>query len=166
MRTPICRPCAIGNSLCPACQAKLSSGEISELDIEVSRIIYKVNEFYNLSLASFTHAIDVGEQVIIFTDGEPGVLIGRGGRVISAISSALGKRARVVSQSPDARRMLEDLIFPAKIIGINESYSASGESWLLIRVKKEGLKLARMDISKLEPIVSRWMNKPIKFAFE
>jgi hypothetical protein len=62
--------------------------------------------------------------------------------------------------------MLEDLIFPAKIIGINESYSASGESWLLIRVKKEGLKLARMDISKLEPIVSRWMNKPIKFAFE
>ena len=165
MKAPICRACAIGETLCPSCQSKLSSGAISRLDVDISRILYKINEQHNLSLASFTRALDAGAQVLVFTDAEPGVLIGRGGRVVSALSAALGRRVRVLSESGDARRRLEDLLSPVKIGGINEAYIA-GRTLMRIRLSKEDERLLPLDVRALEPLVSKWMGKPIEFVFE
>ena len=165
MQTPICRPCAISDSLCSSCQSKLSSGSISKLDVDVSRILYRVNEQHNLSLASFSHALDCGAQVLLFTPGEPGVLIGRGGRVVSALSAALGRPVRIVSEQGDPRRSLEDLLSPVKIIGINETYRA-GAPLLHIRLNKEEEGYLRIDVRALQPLVSKWMGKPVEFVFE
>ena len=165
MKTPICQPCGWGSSLCPVCTEKLASGAISPLDVEVSRILYKINEQHNLSLASFTHAMDMGEQVLVFTDTEPGVLIGRGGKVVSALSAALGKRVRIISQNGDGRRSLEDLLMPVKIAGINEFFH-DGEARLKIRLMKEDQSRLSVDIRPLQPLVSKWMGKPVEFVFE
>jgi len=165
MKTPICQPCGWGKPLCSDCQGKLSAGAISTLDVEVSRLLYKINEQHNLSLASFTHALDLGDQVLVFTDTEPGVLIGRGGKVVSALSAALGKRVRIIAESGDARRSLEDLISPVKVAGINEAYRG-GETRIRIRIAKGDEGNLRMDVRKLEPLVSKWMGKPVEFVFE
>ena len=165
MQTPICRPCAISDSLCPACQSKLASGALSKLDVDVSRILYKINEKHNLSLASFSHALNADGQVLVFTPGEPGVLIGRGGQVVSALSAALGKRVRIVSESGDARRSLEDLLSPVKILGINESYHG-GQACLRIRLSVEDEARLRVDVRPLSSLVSKWMGKPVEFVFE
>ena len=103
--------------------------------------------------------------MLVFTDTEPGVLIGRGGKVVSALSAALGKRVRVIAESGDARRSLEDLISPVKISGINEVYHA-GEAQLRIRIAKEDEGDLRVDVRKLEPLVGKWMGKPVEFVFE
>ena len=165
MKTPICSSCGWGRPLCSADQEKLASGAISKLDVEVSRILYKINEQHNLSLASFTHSLDVGEHVLIFTDGEAGVLIGRGGKVVSSLSAALGKRVRIISEKNDARRSLEDLLAPVKISGINEVFQAGGAR-LRIRLAKEDERLLSLDVRALEPLVSKWMGKPVEFVFE
>lgn len=138
---------------------------MSDLDVEVSRILYKINELHNITAAQFSHAIDLGDAVLVFTPGEAGLLIGRGGKVVSALSAALGKRVRIVSQSGDARKSLEDLITPAKILGINESFHA-GVASLHIRLSKSDEKLLRIDVRKLEPLVAKWMGKPVEFVFE
>lgn len=151
--------------MCPSCDAKRGSGEMSDLDIEVSRILHKINELHNITAAQFSHAIDLGDAVLVFTPGEAGLLIGRGGKVVSALSAALGKRVRVVSERGDARKSLEDLITPAKILGINESFHA-GSTRLSIRLAKSDEKLLRIDVRKLEPLVAKWMGKPVVFVFE
>ncbi len=165
MQTPLCQKCAWSESLCPSCDAKRGSGEMSDLDIEVSRILHKINELHNITAAQFSHAIDLGDAVLVFTPGEAGLLIGRGGKVVSALSAALGKRVRVVSERGDARKSLEDLITPAKILGINESFHA-GSTRLSIRLAKSDEKLLRIDVRKLEPLVAKWMGKPVVFVFE
>ncbi|VVB57276.1 NusA-like KH domain protein [uncultured archaeon] len=165
MQTPICRPCAIGDKLCPACQSKLGSGAMSKLDVDISRILYKINEQHNLSIASFSHALDAGGQVLIFTPGEPGVLIGRGGKVVSALAAALGRRVRIVSESGDQRRSLEDLLSPVKVIGINEAFHA-GTAIARIRLAKEDESRLKLDVRSLEPLVSKWMGKKAEFVFE
>lgn len=165
MQTPLCQKCAWSESLCQSCSAKLSGGAMSDLDVEVSRILYKINELHNITAAQFSHALDVGDGVLVFTPGEAGLLIGRGGKVVSALSAALGKRVRIVSESGGARKSLEDLLTPAKILGINEAFHA-GRASLHIRLSKNDEKLLRIDVRKLEPLVSKWMGKPAEFVFE
>ena len=138
---------------------------MSNLDIEVSRILYKINEQHNITMAQFSHAADLGEVVLVFTPGEAGLLIGRGGKVVSALSSALGKRVRIVTESGDARKSLEDLITPAKVLGINEVWS-DGKEKMRVRLAKEDEPYLKVKPAHLEELVSRWMGKPIEVVFE
>jgi transcription antitermination factor NusA-like protein len=85
--------------------------------------------------------------------------------VVSALSAALGRRVRVLSENGDARRRLEDLLSPVKIGGINEAYS-SGQTLMRIRLSKGDERLLPLDVRALEPLVSKWMGKPVEFVFE
>ncbi len=58
MKTPVCDSDLRSGELCQDCRAKLKAGKISELDFEVAQILFKINERYNISNASFDKAID------------------------------------------------------------------------------------------------------------
>jgi transcription antitermination factor NusA-like protein len=165
MKTPICDACARGEALCVSCQSKLNSGQISKLDIEVAQILCKINETHNLSAASFTRALDLGRVALILTDGEPGVLIGRGGSVVSALSSALGRKVRIVQFSGDVKKSIADIIAPARLLGINSVYVSGGEK-LKVRIPRADLRALPVHIETLEPILKDWLGKSVELSFE
>jgi transcription antitermination factor NusA-like protein len=165
METPICGICAKSEELCSGCRAKLRTGEITELDVQVSELLYKINEEHNLSLASFTRAIDLGKVVLILTKGEVGILIGRQGKVVSQLSSALGKRVRIAQHSGDVKKTIGDIITPAKLLGVNTIYSASGQHYR-IRVLKSDQRVLPIDIPSLEKVLNSIMGAQVQISFE
>lgn len=165
METPICGICARGEELCPECRNKLRAGRISELDVQVSQLLCRINEEHNLSLASFERAVDIGRVVLILTKGDVGVLIGKEGKVVSRLSSALGKRVRVAQSAGDKKKTIEDIILPARLLGINTVYSPTGESYR-IRVMRQDAHSLPMDAGSLEGVLQSIMNAKVAISFE
>lgn len=165
MRTPICEPCGRGDKLCAECQARLGAGRISALDVEVSRILYKINEAYNITAAEFSHAVDAGGVVLIFTPGEMGLLIGRQGKVVSSISTALGRKVRIIPQTEDVRKTISDVIAPARLLGINNVFHA-GQEVVKVRVPRADQRALRVDEPTLTRLMADWVGKPVQLVFE
>jgi transcription antitermination factor NusA-like protein len=164
IKTPICPKCAWGTELCQICQQKCDGGSISSLDIEVSRILYKINENYNISEASFCKAVDFGNIAIIFTEGQVGFLIGRKGKVVSSISSALGKRVRIVQLGPDIKKSIEDMLSPARLVGLN-TYFSQGVEKIKVRVESNEPQLI-VGSDVLQAVISDWLKKDVNIIFE
>lgn len=166
MKTPICDICLREETvICPSCQTKLTLGDITKLDFEVARILYKINESYNISSASFSRALDMGKIVLVLTNGEVGLLIGRDGRVVSAISSALGRKVRIAQFSGDLRKTIADIITPARLLGINSVWAGGGEK-MRVRIPRADLRELPVPIETIEPILQNWLGKPVELVFE
>ncbi|MFH1095840.1 MAG: hypothetical protein V1728_06500 [Candidatus Micrarchaeota archaeon] len=165
MKTPICDSCAWSEELCPQCRHNLASGRISRLDVEVSQILHKINEKHNISAASFCKAVPMGEAVFVFTEGEVGLLIGREGKVVSALSLALGRRVRIVQKSPDVKKAITDLIAPARLLGINTTWTAGTETVRLRLAKEERGRIALKD-ETLAEVAGSFIGKPVQIIYE
>jgi len=115
MALPICTPCAKRRLLCPACEAKLSTGEVSVYDIEVSRILYELFQ----DEADFTRAVDTETHLIVLAKSENvGGIIGKGGANLRRIQERAGKPVRVIGRD-DYLETAKALIAPARVREIN-----------------------------------------------
>ncbi|MDD5318179.1 MAG: KH domain-containing protein [Candidatus ainarchaeum sp.] len=129
MKTPICESCAKSGELCAACGGLLQEGRISELDVTVSRLLARLSAEHGLGDADFFRAIDLGKVVLVLTRGDPGLLIGREGKVVAEISAAVGKKVRIAEAGGDMRKTVSDIIFPARVSGVNAVYREGREEF-------------------------------------
>ncbi len=165
MKTPICDLCLKTGLLCPGCQKRLSEGTLSKLDVDVAQMLYKINDTHNISEASFVRALDLGRVVLIITEGDVGILIGRGGSVVGQISSALGKKVRIVEYSGDIRKSITDIIMPARLLGINTVWKA-GREIFKVRISRSDAFALPVDSGSLEGVIKSWTGKEVAIAFE
>ncbi|MDI9623489.1 MAG: KH domain-containing protein [Methanothermobacter sp.] len=152
MGLPICDVCLKSGILCQGCEDKLKSGEVTELELEISKVLYRLAE----GKLGFKRAIDMGDVVIIITDRDQvGKLIGKGGKIVRTISRAIGKRVRVVGEDSDLKSVAEDVLAPARISGINIVYGKDGKEKFKIRVIKEDARRIPASLDVLNKIIKR-----------
>ena len=159
----ICKVCLNSDILCSACNSKLESGQISDLDVQLSRAVFSIRPD-----ADFSKYIIAGNFVIIIADKDNArKIIGKGGRNVQTISKQLKKNLKVVEIS-DHNVMLEELL-SVPIIAINKVYkqpdaksvNTPGEFYR-VRIDKKFSRKVRFSTS----IASAVINKPIEFVFE
>lgn len=165
MKTPICEEDIREGRLCARCEGKMEKGELGRLDFEVARILHRINQRKNITAASFTRCIDLGRMVVILTEGEPGVLIGRNGTVVSELSHALGKRVRIAQSSTDAKKTVEDLLAPARVLGINTAYQQGAEK-TKVRIAKESIHSLPADVETLGKAIKTVLRQDVAIVFE
>ena len=165
MKTPICDADLRKGELCQDCRGKLSSGKISELDVEVAKILFGINERYNITNASFVKAIDLGRVVLILTQGEVGLLIGKQGKIVAEISDALGKKVRIAEMQGDVKKTIADIIMPARLLGINRVFH-EGREVTRVRLSKADLTHLPLDLSSLERVLKSLLEDEVKISFE
>ena len=151
--------------LCPSCEKKIAEGKITRLDFDVALILYKINDRYNISNASFYKAIDLGRVVLILTRGEVGLLIGKQGKIVSEISSSLGKKVRIAEASGDVKKTIADIITPARLLGINHAFH-DGKEITKVRIARDDM--AHLPLSKeaLETVLRSLVEDDVKLSFE
>lgn len=165
MKTPVCESDVRAGQLCPECKAKLASGKISQLDFDVAQILFRINERYNISNASFYKALDLGKVILILTKGEVGLLIGKQGKVVSELSSALGKKVRIAEMQGDVKKTIADIIMPVRLFGINKVFH-EGREVSKVRIAKHDLPHLPMDINSLETILKAVLEEEVKLEIE
>ena len=134
MVLPVCDVCLKSGMLCQGCENKLKSGEITQMDLDIAKILYKLGE----GKIGFKKTIEIGDTVIIVTEKEQvGKLIGKSGKIVREISHSIGKKVRVVGENSDLRAVARDILAPARLSGINIIYGKEGQKKYKIRVMDE-----------------------------
>jgi transcription antitermination factor NusA-like protein len=165
MNVQICELCMKSNVLCSGCDDKLKKGKISEMDVKISRLLYKLKDKYNLENADFTKAIDLGRVVLVLTNKDVGMLIGREGKVVAEISQAVGKKVRIAEMSGDIKKTIADVVAPAKILGINKVYKSGGYVYK-VRFSRREIKQLPVDINTLEKALKSLLDSEVMIVFE
>lgn len=134
MVLPVCDVCLKSGMLCQGCENKLKKGEITQLDVDIAKILFKVGE----GKIGFKRTIEIGDIVIIVTEKDQvGKLIGKSGKIVREISRTVGKKIRVVGENSDFKEVAKDILAPARISGINIVYGTDGNEKFKIRVARE-----------------------------
>jgi transcription antitermination factor NusA-like protein len=134
MVLPVCDVCLKSGILCQGCENKLESGEISQIDLDIAKVLFKLGD----GKIGFKKTIEVGDIVIIVTDKDQvGKLIGKNGKIVRELSKTIGKKIRVVGQDADLKSVSKDILAPARVSGINIVYGKDGEEKYKIRVMQE-----------------------------
>jgi len=114
--------------LCSRCRAKLERGEVTQLDLEVARLLVSIEDKYPLLQDVFFHKAVEADNVlaILVGRGDAGKILSYGGRIIRFLESKVGKDVRILEYNTSERKFLEDLFAPLTILTINKIWLPDG----------------------------------------
>ncbi len=165
-KLPVCVVCAQTGFLCINCQDKLDEGEITEFDVELAKELVKFEEKYpRLRDASFVKSIDFGEIVLL--------VVGAGDRgkysdeLLKEIQEIFGlDKVQVIEFSKDITRIVENLVAPAKLRGVNQLFLPMGTIEYKARIPESDKDLLPLPVEDIEDIVQELTGKVTRIAFE
>jgi transcription antitermination factor NusA-like protein len=143
--------------LCQKCLAKLKSGEVSELDLKIARVLLSLEEKYpSLQNVYFHKTIDADRTLaIVVGPGDVPRLLGFGGKIVKALSGETGKNIRVLEHGVDDRKFLEDLFAPMSIMTINTIWLPDGSTETRVILKRRRGMHSSFDVKALKEIASK-----------
>ncbi len=168
MEFPVCSICIKSDLLCSGCEYRLEKGEISELDVEISKTLFGMKERYKtLRDISFKRSICKNDFVaIIVKEGKVGGLIGKGGKIIKTLSKRIGKTIRVIEDIKNEKVIAQELLAPAQIRGINIVFLPDGNKKFKVRISKEDEKRLPTDRKVLQEILCLLTGKDMDIVSE
>jgi len=167
VKTVLCSFCLKSGLLCQKCLAKLKSGEVSELDLKIARLLLSLEEKYpSLQNVYFHRAVDVDKTLaIIVGPGDVPRLLGYGGKIIKALGEKTGRAVRVLEHGVDDRKFLEDLFAPLSIMTINTIWLPDGTTETRVILKKKYGRQPPFNVKALKEIASRVRQITLRVEF-
>jgi len=153
--------------LCSKCQAKLKSGEVSQEDLKIARLLLSLeNEYPSLQDVYFHKAVDTDDvMAIIIGQGDMPRLLGLGGKVVRAIGESTGKTIRILEHGVDDRKFLEDLFAPLSIITINTIWLPDGTTETRVILRKRGRRPPPINVQALKEIAQKIRGITLRVEF-
>jgi transcription antitermination factor NusA-like protein len=153
--------------LCARCQSRIESGEVSDADINASKVLLKLEDKYpSLQDVTLHNAYDMGNVLaIVVGNGEMPNVLGQGGRIIREISDSVRKRVRVIEKSGDTRKFLEDLFDPVTITTINKIWLPDGSIETRVILSGRSRRLP-IKTKVLKELAKRVRGVTLRVAFE
>lgn len=138
MKTVLCNFCLKSGILCSKCQRKLRSGEVSEVDLEIARLLLSLEDKHpSLQDVYFHKAVEAnGVLAVLVKRGDMPRLLGHGGKIIKALGEKTGKTIRILEHGVDDRKFLEDLFAPLNILTINKIWLPDGTTETRVILRK------------------------------
>jgi transcription antitermination factor NusA-like protein len=149
------------------CKEKLEEGEITETDIEVSRILYELSkEYASLKDSEIEKVFDTENVVIIVTaEGDGAKVVGRSGKIVKEVASQVDKSIRVVERSQDDLETIKGLLSPAEVESVNTVFTPEGQSKKIV-VSDEYQGKINITEGEFEEVINQVTGTPYRLAFE
>jgi transcription antitermination factor NusA-like protein len=167
LKMGLCSFCLKSGILCQKCLAKLKSGEVSELDLKIARVLLSLEEKYpSLQNVYFHKALDADRTLaIVVGPGDVPRLLGFGGKIVKALGEETGKNIRVLEYGVDDRKFLEDLFAPMSIMTINTIWLPDGSTETRVILKRRRGMHSSLDVKALKEIAGRVRNITLRVEF-
>jgi len=163
----LCSFCLKSGILCQKCSAKVKSGEVSETDLRVARLLLSLEEkFPSLQNVYFHKTVETDRTLaIVVGPGDVPRLLGYGGKIIKTLGEETGRSIRVLENGVDNRKFLEDLFAPLNILTINTIWLPDGsmETRVILGRKRGGR--SSLDVKALKEIASKVRNITLRVEF-
>lgn len=130
METPLCSVCIENDDiLCNGCRSKLDDGELTQVDVELSRLLHDLSErIGTLEDVTIKETIQTSNAIVVLTEeGDGPRVVGRNGRVVKKMADLFDKSIRVVEDTGELEEVVDKLLAPAEHEGIRTVYRPDGE---------------------------------------
>jgi len=167
VKTVLCSFCLKSGILCQRCLGRVKSGEVSELDLKIARLLLPLEEKYpSLQNVYFHGAVDADKTLaIIVGPGDVSRLLSYGGKIIKALGEEIGKSVRVLEYGVDDRKFLEDLFAPLSIVTINTIWLPDGTTETRVILRKRRGSQPPFDVKALKEIARKVRNMTLRVEF-
>ena len=163
---PICGFDAKNAVLCPQCEAKVETGELTKADVEASITLAKIaksnKEIENFSLYSCREF--QGNFIIALAKNDI-MKIRQSRTLYSLIQDQFKEEIWLVEADETDKKFIEDLFFPTKILAINAVWSGGIQKTKAVVSGKWTIKFP-IDTKKVIEIVKNARNLDIEIEFE
>lgn len=167
MQVPICGFDAKNAVLCPNCESKLETGELTQADVEASfklsslaKIIAQIDKF------TLNKCRKIDESYVLYLNKND-ILTIRQSKVLYGIiqKQFTGKIWLVESEESD-KKFIEDMFFPTKILSVNSVWAKDGDQKTKAVISGKYTPKFPIDINKVIQIVKNVRNLDIEIEFE
>jgi len=166
VKTALCNFCLKSGILCSKCQRKLRSGEVSEVDLEIARLLLSLeDEHPSLQDVYFHKAVEAnGVLAVLVERGDMPRLLGHGRKIIRALGEKTGKKIRILEHGVDDRKFLEDLFAPLNILTINTIWLPDGTTETRVILRRRGRR-APINVEALKEIAQKVRGITLRVEF-
>ena len=163
----LCSFCLKSGILCQKCSAKLKSGEVSETDLRVTRLLLSMEaKFPSLQNVYFHKTIETGRTLaIVVGPGDVPRLLGYGGKIVKTLGEETGRSIRILENGVDNRKFLEDLFAPLSILTINTIWLPDGTTETRVILRKRRGSQPPFDVKALKEIARKVRNMTLRVEF-
>lgn len=167
MKTPICFFCAKSGVLCPRCQEKLDKGEITEADVEVSKWLIDY-EAKNPQLKNYVihKTVKVPKMIIIMVSGGSGADRALLTKLSRQLSDEKRANVRIVEKTSSIKRLLEQIVTSARVMGANTVWLPDGSWESTIRIPKSDIRKMPLDPKSAEEAIRILSGEVVHIVFE
>lgn len=130
----------------------------------MARALYKHKEELPSQETGFLKTIEFSKILLVFTDS-PAALIGKGGKIVAALSKELGKKIKVVDVNAASKDKVSEILLPARLLGINEVFKKEGREYR-VRLPREDANKLPMDLVSLNKVIETVLGAKTALAFE
>jgi transcription antitermination factor NusA-like protein len=167
LRTPICFFCAKSGVLCPRCQEKLDRGEISKADIEISKwFIEHETKTPQIKDLTIHKTVELPRMIIVMVSGGKGSNRALLTKLSKQLSEDKKAPVRVIEKSSSIKRLLEQIVVPARVIGANTVWLPDGSWESTIRIPRGDVKKMPVDARSAEEAIKKLTGETIHIIFE
>ncbi|MHA1302375.1 MAG: hypothetical protein ACTSQE_02675 [Candidatus Heimdallarchaeaceae archaeon] len=122
MKLPICRIDAQTNTLCRKCKALYREGKISDVEIELSKVLVELAKSNkDLNAIHFYSAIEL-DNIIILVVRKNDLSILLEENVLSELESNVHKKIRFLEKTNNPKKLVESLIDPIPVLNVTVLY--------------------------------------------
>ncbi len=160
MKIPLDHVCVRTGVLCPRCRRLVESGEVEPFEVDVMRELLNLEgkgDFKFLKDAEYVKAIRTRDMLVLVIDiKDTNIhprLLGRLGRILS---SKLKVKVRVVNRAHgDLREIARQLVYPARVIGVNTLWLPDGTVEHIVRIPRSDSRYLPSNVAVLEDLLSK-----------
>lgn len=104
-------------------------------------------------------------SVLVVNKGDAAKVVGKEGGIVKLLSKKLGKLVKILEISHSERNMIESLLRPANVLGVNILYTPNKEQYK-VRVPLKDKALLQLTPSDFETITKSLVGKAMQLHFE
>ncbi|MBS7639913.1 MAG: hypothetical protein QW804_04775 [Candidatus Bathyarchaeia archaeon] len=167
MKAELCQFCLRSGILCSKCRAKLERGEVTQLDLEVARLLVSIEDKYPLLQDVYFHKAIEADNIlaVLVRRGDASKIFSYGGKIVKFLEEKTGKSVRILEYNTSERRFLEDLFSPLTILTINKIWLPDGSVETRVILRGKDRRRASLNVNAMRELAKKVKGISLRIEF-
>jgi len=165
VRYPLDKICVKSGILCPSCQRKVDSGLVGRYEIPIMKAMMELEEeLKELRKGEYVKAYEVSNMVIVLVkDSFEPIEIEK---IVKELSMKLRRKVKVINYGSDRRALVEQIIAPATLLGLNTLWLPDGSEQVIVRIPRRDQRFIGGRRRALEELLTQLFGKQVRIRYE
>ena len=165
MKYPLDKICVKSGILCPTCQRKVDTGIVDKNEIPIMKALMELEDkLKELRRGEYIKSYDLnGLVIVLIRDHWEKEEIEK---ISKELSNALRRRTKVVIYTSDKKYLVEQILYPATLLGMNTLWLPDGTEQIIVRVSRRDQRFIGGRKRLLEKLLTDLLGKNVRIRFE